>query len=192
MRKLTLALVLTVLCAGALSAQVKPGNPRSGFWIGFGLGVGSASADCASCNSDRYSGGSGYLRLGGTLSQSLLLGVESNGWVHSSGGVDETMGFGSLVLLWYPRATGAFYLKVGLGGMAYQAKATGFDLKATAPAGSVGLGYEFRVRRNMSINLFLNALASSAASFKVNGVSAPTGEDIKLNLAQLGVGLTWH
>ena len=194
-RNLKLALALTVLCAGALSAQVKPGanpNPRQGFWIGFGLGGGSAAIDCPSCDTQRFTGASGYLRLGGTLSQRVLLGVETNGWVHSESGVDETMGFGTLALLWYPSATGAFYLKVGLGGMSYSGKGGGDEITATAAAGSFGLGYEFRVRRNMSVNLFLNSLASAAAKFKINGSTAPTNEDVTFNLVQLGVGLTWH
>jgi hypothetical protein len=65
-------------------------------------------------------------------------------------------------------------------------------LEATAAAGSFGLGYEIRASRNMSVNVFLNSLASAPASFKINGVSAPSGEDIKLNLVQVGLGLTWH
>lgn len=197
MRRLTLALALTVLCAGSLAAQKKPdpaanANPRQGFWIGFGLGAGSAGADCTNCDNSRTGGFSGYLRLGGTLSQHLLLGGETNGWFHSESGVDESMGFGSVVLMWYPSATGPFYLKFGLGGMNYTAKGGGNKLTATAAAGSLGAGYELRLRPNMSLNFFVNALASAPASFKFNGVSAPSGEDIKLNLVQLGLGLTWH
>lgn len=197
MRRLPLALALTFLCAGSLAAQKKPDpaanpNPRQGFWIGFGLGAGSVGADCTNCDNSRTNGLSGYFRLGGTLSPHLLLGGETNGWARSESGVDETMGFGSAVLLWYPSATGPFYLKFGLGGMSYQAKGGGNKLTATAAAGSLGLGYELRLKRNMSLNFFANALASAAASFKYNGVTAPTGEDIKLNLLQVGLGLTWH
>jgi hypothetical protein len=197
MQVLKLVLALTVLTAGALSAQKQPDpsanpNPRQGFWIGVGLGAGSAGVDCTSCDNTRKTGFSGNLRLGGTLSRHLLLGGETNGWVFSESSVDYSMGFGSLVLLWYPSATGAFYLKVGVGGMSYTAKGGGAELTATAASGSFGLGYEFRVRRNMSLNLYLNSLASAPASFKFNGVSAPTGEDIKLNLVQFGLGLTWH
>lgn len=203
MQVLKLVLALTVLSAGALSAQKKPdqgmnpnqganSNPRQGFWIGFGLGAGSAGIDCPSCTTTRKTGFSGYLRAGGTLSQHLLLGAETNGWVHSESGFDASMGFGSLALLWYPSATGAFYLKFGIGGMSYTETAGPLKLTATAPAGTFGLGYEIRVRRNMSLNVFLNGLATSAAKFKINGVSAPTGEDIKMNLFQVGLGLTWH
>jgi hypothetical protein len=189
---------LGLVCAGPLQAQQKPSlgadrNARQGFWIGFGVGAGSVGADCSGCSNDRTGGFSGYLRMGGTLSRHLLLGGEANGWSHSENGADESMGFGSLVLLWYPSATGAFYLKFGIGGMTYTADIPSIGkIEATAGSGSFGLGYEFRVRPNMSLNLFLNSLASAPASWKLSGVSVPTGQDIKLNLVQLGVGLTWH
>ena len=51
----------------------------------------------------------------------FLLGVELNAWVNPENDVDESIAFGSVVLLWYPSATGALYLKFGVGGMAYSA-----------------------------------------------------------------------
>lgn len=189
---------LGLVCAGPLQAQkaadpAADRNPRQGFWIGFGLGAGSVGADCSNCDTVRAGGFSGYLRMGGTLSRHFLLGGELNGWGHTESGADESMGFGSLVLLWYPSATGAFYLKFGIGGMSYTANIpVAGKIEATAGSGSFGLGYEFRVRRNMSLNPFLNVLATAPTSWKWNGVSVPSGQDIKLNLVQLGLGLTWH
>jgi hypothetical protein len=69
----------------------------------------------------------------------------------------------------------------------------GFDiLTATAPSGSIGIGYEVRIGRNLSLVSFANALGSSAATVKINGQPQVTGEDISLNLVQFGLGLTWH
>jgi hypothetical protein len=194
MRIIAVGTTLLVLATTSLSAQKSEENrnPRQGFWIGFGLGEGSTGADCSSCDNSRTTGLSGYLRMGGTLSQSVLIGGETNGWTHSKNSVDEAMGFASAVLIWYPSRTGAFYLKFGLGVMRYTADDGVDKLEANAAAGSLGLGYEFRASRNMSVNVFLNSLASAPASFKFDGVSAPSGEDIKLNLVQFGVGLTWH
>ncbi len=182
--------LVTLLGATPLLAQ-RP-NTREGFWIGFGFGWGSVGADCQSCGTDRTGGGSGYLRLGGTLSPVLQLGGESNGWVHSSGGVDETVAFASFIASIYPSATGAFFLKVGLGGMNYRFNDGTTEITSTAPSGSLGAGYDIRAGRNFSLTPFVNALATSAVTFKVNGVKVPSGLDLKLNLAQLGLGLTWH
>ena len=188
-----LILIATLLACGSnfAEAQRRP-NDRKGFWFGFGLGSGSAGVECFSCSDDRISGVSGYIRLGGTLSRSILIGVESNGWLHSDDFADETIGFGSVVVLWYPARRTPLYLKVGLGGMTYRID-DGFDeLTATAPSASLGIGYEIRVSRNMSVVPYVNSLVSSSVRVRVNGVPATTDEDLSLNLFQFGLGVTWH
>jgi hypothetical protein len=189
-------ILIATLLAGWSSAahaqSTRRPNTREGFWIGFGLGDGSAGTDCSSCSNDRFGGLSGYLRLGGTLSRKVLLGGESNVWVHSSGGVDESIGFGSFVVLWYPSATGALYLKFGLGGMTYRADDGVDELTATAPSASIGVGYEIRMGPNVSLVPYANSLASSSVQLHINGVPVTTGEDISINLFQFGLGITWH
>lgn len=190
------ALMLTAAAAAAQSKPAapedQPRNAHRGFWISFGLGGGSAGVDCSSCSTERTSGFSGNFRIGGTLSQRLLLGFETNGWLHSESGVDETLGFGSAVLAWYPSRTGAFFLKFGIGGMTYKATDGVDDFTATAAAGSFGLGYDFRMGRNFSLTPYVNSLATSAATFKLNGTALPTSEDVKINLIQFGLAATWH
>jgi hypothetical protein len=191
MRKPIVVLAIALCSARAAAAQGYP-NTRQGFWIGFGLGAGSVGADCQSCTNDRTAGPSGYVRLGGAVSQHVLLGGETNGWVHTERGLDESMGFLSGVLYWYPSRTGALYLKFGLGGMSYRADDGTDVITATAGAGCIGVGYEFRVRPNMSLALFLTSLASAPVTFRVNGQLAPSSEDFRMNLVQVGLGLTWH
>ena len=54
-------------------------------------------------------GSSGLFRLGGTLSEQVLLGVESNGWFKSMEGVDNTVGNLSAAIYVYPsRKTGVY------------------------------------------------------------------------------------
>jgi hypothetical protein len=185
-------LILIAALARSLEAQsARRPNSRQGFWIGLGAGPGSVGVDCVGCGNDRTGGFSGYVRLGGTVSRKILLGGETNGWFHSEGGVRESLGFASLVLLWYPSTAGAFFLKVGAGGMKYSADDGIDEITATAPSGSLGLGYEFRVGRMVSVAPFFNVLRSSSVSTKVNGLTLPTS-DITVNLAQFGVGVTWH
>lgn len=186
-----------VLAAAPLAAQqrglvpVSP-NPREGFWIGFGLGGGSIGESCSSCSTTRTGGVTGFVRLGGTVSQHVLLGGEVDGWGRSDNGVDRSLGVASFVAAIYPSWSGAFFFQLGIGGLTYTENNGVDKVTATAPAGSIGVGYDFRVGRTLSITPFFNALASSAVSFQVNGASVPSGQDIKLNLAHIGVGLTWH
>src|SRR3990170_2157258 len=72
---LGLALVLSF---GAAPLAAQHAQTRDGFWFGAGLGYGSLG--CDGCGGDRTGGSSGYLKLGGTGSQHLLLGVETTGW----------------------------------------------------------------------------------------------------------------
>jgi hypothetical protein len=172
MRASVVVLAFSVTCTGTLAAQGLP-NTRQGFWIGFGVGPGSVGADCRYCTTERTTGPSGYLRLGGTVSQNILIGGETNGWAHNEGGLNESMGFASAVLYWYPSRTGALYLKIGLGGMSYREDDGVDETTATAGAGCVGVGYEFRVRPNMSITLFLNSMPRLRSPSGSMGCSPP-------------------
>jgi hypothetical protein len=193
MRRIAAALVLLAALAGTAEAQkVARANTRQGFWIGFGLGLGSAGVDCASCSTERTNGTSGYLRLGGTLSPSFLIGVETNGFTKTENGVDNLLSFGSVVGYWYPSRTGALYLKLGLGAMMYSADDGTDRLEATSAGAVLGVGYEFRVRNNMSVVPFLNSMASGNTDFKLNGQTVATNAEITFNLVQVGIGLTWH
>ena len=191
MRVLTMLLMCAVTAISLEAQSVRRTNSRQGFWIGLGAGGGSVGADCVGCTSDRTSGFSGYVRLGGTVSRKILLGGETNGWFHSESGVNENLGFASFVLLFYPSAAGAFFLKVGAGGMKYKADDGVDEITATAPAGSLGLGYEFRAGRMFSVVPYFNALGSSSVRAKFNGITISTN-DIRVNLVQLGIGVTWH
>jgi hypothetical protein len=191
---IVLALVATLVSPsyGQGITQVQEKNARKGFWFSGGLGVGSVGADCDDCSDDRSTGFSSNIRLGGTLGGGrFLLGGEAAGWIRSESGIDQNMAFTSFVFVWYPSRTGAFFLKLGLGGMYYKADDGVDELTATAPAGSFGLGYDFRVARNLSLTPYFNSLATSSVEAKFNGVSIP-GLDLTTNLVQLGLAISVH
>src|SRR5262245_66000141 len=101
MRNYALVLLLTALLAVPASAQ---GNPqtRQGFWISFGLGAGSLT--CDDCGDETESGTNVNFRMGGTLSQKLILGGEMNFWTKTEGDVSLTSGHIGPVVLFYPSA----------------------------------------------------------------------------------------
>jgi len=195
MRRSAIVIGTVLACASArvhAQASHRP-NTRHGFWIGIGLGDGLAGLHCAySCADGRIGGVSGYFRLGATLSPSILIGAEANGWLRSDAGVDYSMESASVVVLWYPNRTGALYLKGGLGGLRYREWDGVDETTATAPSASLGIGYEVRLGRNLSLVPFLNTLASSAAQIRLNTVPVTTGEELSVTLLQFGVGVTWH
>jgi hypothetical protein len=178
MRHIALAIVLAATLAVPADAQ---GNPqtRQGFFISFGFGAGSLGFDCDNCNEDdRLSGVNGYLRLGGTLSQRLLIGGEINGWSKSED--DVTLSFNNVgpVLLFYPSANGGFYLKGGLGLAGASLEIGNLEFEDSGVGITLGLGWDARVGRNFALTPYLDILTSSFEGFSVNTVA-------------FGLGFTW-
>ena len=162
--------LFAVLLASAASAQ--QAQTRQGFWIGGGMGYGSLG--CSGC--DRTGAPSGYLKLGGTLRENVLLGVETNGWTKSELGARLTMGNVSGAVYWYPMTTNGFFVKGGAGYSVLDADVAG----STSGFGLLGgLGYDVRVGRNLSITPVANWFRGS-----FNGGSA--------NVLQIGMGVTSH
>jgi hypothetical protein len=193
MRQIATAATLVTLLSSALIGQdANRPNTRDGLWFGVGLGVGSIGADCAACSTDRTAGGSGNLRMGGTLTPSVLLGGEMSVWTHSSGSSRETMGFVSGIIIWYPSPVGAFFLKGGVGAMNYSDDDGANRITATAPSVSLGMGYDIRISGDVSVTPFMNGLTSADATYRFNNSSTGFNSNIKLNLFQFGLGLTWH
>ncbi|PZN47979.1 MAG: hypothetical protein DIU65_16775 [Proteobacteria bacterium] len=172
------------------AAMAQHEQTRQGFGISFGLGGGSGAVDCSGCDSDRETGASGYLRLGGYVRPDLFVAFESNGFVTSSDGADTTGGFYSVALQWYPNAEKGFYLKGNLG-FAGLVEEYDFDEFKVAAAGlGVGVGYDWRLGRNFSLTPYANVIFTGKGDVKFNGSS--TGVKASFNLIQIGLGFTWH
>lgn len=182
------AIVGLLGAAGNVAAQ--EALPRQGFGISFGLGGGSAGMDCSGCSSDRETGASGYLRLGGHVRPDLFVGFESNGFVASDDGWDTTGGFYSVALQWYPNVNKGFYLKGNLG-MAAVVEEDDFDeLEVSSVGIGLGIGYDARVGKNFSLTPYANLIYTTKNDVKLNGSSL--GVKAGFNLIQIGLGFTWH
>jgi len=97
-------------CVGTIRGQ----EPRpDGVWVGVGGGGGLTTSDEFS-GSERW-GGSFYARVGGTLSQRALLGMEFIVWGKKYGDLSPARGNLSLVAFWYPTERGPLFLKGGAG-----------------------------------------------------------------------------
>ena len=107
--------VLSVALAwGAAPAHAQYPQRHDGFWIGFGLGYGSAGVTCDGCSRvSRQDGVSGFLKLGGAPSHSVLIGGAINVWGHSDGNATETMGNVTASLYLYPRRRSGFFVTRG-------------------------------------------------------------------------------
>jgi len=172
-------LILLIITLAASDTHAQRPNAREGFWISFGMGAGWAKLG-GDIDIERERGLSGYVRMGGTVSPKLLMGAESNGWVKTERWGNRSLGFLGAVMMFYPSSTGSFYLKGGFGLVSVNYRGVGSGLGA-----SVGLGNEFRLGRNISLNVFLNAIHGF-------GIDTNLGNHLKPNWVQIGLGVTWH
>jgi hypothetical protein len=180
--------LLAALLPASLAAQ-RP-QIREGFWIGFGLGQGNLNWKCDSCVAQDHGGPTGFLRLGGTLSQKVLLGAELNFWSLDFGATEITAGYTAFTAYWYPSATGGLFLKGGFGGAIYT-RQTG-TAEATSKGGAIvlGGGYDIRVGRKISITPMLSFWGSNKADLTDNGTTVETGFRHTGGTIQLGI--TFH
>ncbi len=179
------ALLLAVL--GTRVVQAQHPQTRKGFWIGFGFGYGSLGLSCTGCtNISREGGLSGFLKMGGTLSDKLLLGGETNGFTKKINGTTVTAGNVSFTAYFYPAPANGFFLRGGLGFADYKEEgssgSTGFGL-------SLGLGYDVRVGTNFSLTPVANFSWGSVGDVQSGGFTIP---GVKENVFQVGLGVTWH
>jgi len=170
------SLTLLTLSLTALTAEAQNPQTREGFWFNLGLGYGSATCSDGCSSEDGFSGN---LAMGGTLNQKVLLGGGTNGWTKSQNGATITLSSLDAIIRFYPSATGGFFLNGGLGlGMA-RASYGGASNSESGFAMLLGLGYDFRVGKNISLTPFLNGFGFSTSS-------------TTWSVGQIGLGITSH
>ena len=179
--------VVLIVTMPALSAQHT--QTRKGFWIGFGLGYGSAHATCDGCGSTNEGGATGFLKLGGTLSPQVLLGGAVNAWYKSSGGLKESVGNVTASVYYYPAPATGFFLTGGLGFSDYDLR-DGGSITGTGWGFTVGTGYDIRVGRNVSLTPVVNFAYGGVGDLSSAGTTVSTGW--KQSVIDFGLGITFH
>jgi hypothetical protein len=179
---------LAVTAASAATAQ-RP-QTRQGFWIAFGLGIGSADLTCDGCTFDRETGGAAHLRLGGTLNQQLLLGGDVTGWAKVIDGVTNTAGNVSLIAQYYPSPNGGVFLKGGAGFSTIQFIDGGEQARGDSYGVSGGVGYDIRVGRNISLTLLADLLFGGSRDIRYQGATVIPG--LSFNAVNVTIGVTFH
>lgn len=175
MRYAALAVLLAAIVATPGEAQQNP-QTRQGFWISFGIGYGSLG--CDDCDDERRSGTNVNLRMGGTLSQRLLIGGELNGWTKSEGDATLTVGNFGPVLLFYPNPNGGLFLKGGIGMASASIDLGSVEFDETGVGITIGIGFDARVGRNFALTPYFDILGGNFDFGSVNQFA-------------FGLGFTW-
>jgi hypothetical protein len=164
-----LALLVAGLTPAAHGGAAAQRHHRSGGWGEVGIGVASSRVACSTCTDVvRSTGSSGYFRLGGTVSDRVLLGAESAGFV------DEAFGFTeddpsvvaefetlTVVVLWFPWRSGVF-LKGGTG-LARGRFTVPVDAAQAGPSRGTGIGMTLGVGMDWPVSRTFAVTANAAA-----------------------------
>jgi len=177
-------LALTVGSTGRAQSRQR----HEGFWIGFGIGGGVNTAE--NLDDARRGGGAAYVRLGGTLSQKVLLGGELSLWGRQE---DTFLGRESLTVtrsnatftvMFFPSEKGGFFLKGGLGAANVESEALGVKVTERGAGTTLGLGYDVRLGRNLYLTPNIDWL--------IQTFEQADGATISNTLVLFTLGLTWH
>ncbi len=188
MKRLTVGSMLSVAAVFLLATPVQAQRTANheGFWISFGFGAGTALGDDAFDGDSKF-GGAGFLRMGGSPSQQLLIGGEIIGWGTDQDNVQIGRAALMFTAMYYPSPKGGFYLKGGAGFSGRTAEwdipVEGFTATIKEEHGGIGLGAGLGYDIQLARNFFL----TPALDFVYTGTE---GDGASLLL--FTVGATWH
>jgi hypothetical protein len=187
MRRPFSALVAVALVAlFALPAHAQDGPRREGFFIGFGFGGGGGEIS----GDPDVEGGTGWLTLGGTVSQKVRLAGDFNGFAAGEDG-DLAVSTSTFSVLFYPTVRSNFFLKGGLGLASATYYGPGPDAYGGGFGSLVGAGYDIRLGRNFSITPQLTFFGGETGDLK-NDDGDPVLNDVSFGIATLSIGVVFH
>ena len=176
MKRVT-ALTMTLLFGVSSIAAAQDTAAHSGFWLSGGLGAGTTDSD-----TDEDTGPAGYLRMGGTTSERVLLGGEAVGMSRDVGGATISQGNATFSAFYYPSSPGGFFAKAGVGfASATVSEDIGPGTFTTDESGfglTFGAGYDVKIGGNLYLTPNLDVLVQSFDEFA----------DSNLFLLTLGIG----
>lgn len=187
---MALATGLALPTAG--SAQEAGLEPlRQGVHFSIGVGGGSLDATCGTCSVDlfenRLTGLSGNLRLGGAVTDRLVIAAEFLGWLNNEAPVYRRVAALNLVFLGYPSSTSGFFVKGGVGGMRAIVE-DDFILAQTDTFNSqFGIGFDIPLGA-IALTPFANYIYTFAGETTLNGIVS--AEAVQPNEVQFGIALT--
>jgi len=147
-------------------------HTREGFWFSAGLGFGSLGCEDCVGRDDGLSGG---MSLGTAVGERVLVGVGTTGFAKTVDGDMFSVGTLDARVRFYPSRTSGFFMNggLGVGTMTYAGHSeVGVGLM-------LGLGWDIRLGKNVSLTPFWNGFAMSNAN-------------VDANVGQLGIGFTIH
>lgn len=185
------ALLICIALTLGASVAFTQGHEHRGFWIGFGFGGGINLSE--GLDGERLGGGGGYLRLGGTPSQKVLLGFEALAWVRDKDGVALDRDNATFTAMFYPSEKGGAFLKGGVGlASISRASNSGNSTTTTTKDGfglTAGAGWDVKIGRNLYLVPDVDFLFQWFEAQTDPVLGAIPGHN---TIVLFTLGLTWH
>lgn len=149
-----IALFLVATCATADAAGQREPETHFGMWLGGGLGGGWREG---------VAGPAGYLRIGATATERLLVGTEVVAWIKPEEVIPDKKQVNVMASLliypFYPRTTfgSEFFFKAGAG-LAIAEPSLGSFRDRHGFGTTVGIGYDIRIDPNIFITPNMDVL----------------------------------
>ena len=190
-----------MLAGPAWAQQPRPRRPhRSGLWGEIGLGPGRVRVACSGCTDVVVATGTtGYFRIGGTVSDRVLIGFEAfslfdRAFAFSPGDSARTAetATATLVVIWFPSRLGLF-VKGGVGiagGQFIHPGTAGADTSNSAGIGlTFGGGWDFAISRKFAVTLNVAAYVTAVGDVVLPGKRI---DDVIATMYQGAIGFTFR
>jgi hypothetical protein len=173
---------------------------RSGLWGEIGAGPGRIRIGCSGCTDVvAASAPASYLRIGGTVSDHVVIGLEvfsllDRAFGFSSGDTTTTAATATatIVVLWFPTRRG-FFVKGGAGLAGGQFTIPGTAGADTSTGGGIGMtfgfGWDFALSRRFAITTNFAAYVTAVGDVVLPGQRV---DDVIATMYQAGIGFTFR
>jgi hypothetical protein len=189
-----IAAAVALALVGPSIAEAQRPQTRDGWWFSVGTGIAALGYGCQGCDTltpqPKGVGPTVRMRLGGTFTTQLLLGLEAVVWMKSASDINSVAWMVGTVFYYYPHESGGFFFGGGLGHMGYSSDdgtnrllSNGFGLTAK-------VGRDYRIGPKISFTPVLSVAAGGFGAMRIN--EALAGRNFNQTMIELGVGITIH
>lgn len=188
MRAVSLLLLASALAAA--TAAPAAAQTREGLFFGAGLGYGRAKVESDEFGqSDREGSWTLNLRVGTTVTERILAGVEMNGWFDSENG-DSISLFDTTIAAYYYPTDRPFFVKGGVGLSRADFETGGLKAHGIGAGLMLGAGYDVEIGRRTAITPLVTLWLGKPGDLSFEGVNLL--HTFKHNVIEVGAAVSFY
>jgi hypothetical protein len=184
--------VAALLLAAAARAPLAQVPYRGGLWGDLGIGPGRLRLSCTTCAAMAIANGVAITAsVGGAPSRNVLLGVQAQSWIGTTGSRTQELRSLLAIVQWYPWETAGFFVRAGTGVVQgpvtpEQTGAQSATVQNTGIGLEMGAGWDFPVSRHLGLTVQGAWHIAALGDLVVNGLTA---NDVIANVYRFGAAV---